>query len=624
MKKTHFRLYYRILVGLIVGGMLCSSPAVANRFDKVNVRTWDTNTKPNFFPETDDPRVAVDWLKERPSFGIAFSGGGTRSAAATLGELRALKELGWIDKARYISANSGGSWTVMPFIYLPNELDKKHFLETYGLLPPEEIERRFLGTYVPPEQIDDTMLGPDREMDKLSMSRAIAKSRIWTKLPSARRRDEAYADVIGKIFLKPFDLHKREKVFTFHDKALQVALEANSDLEREDFQFVTRQRPYPIFVGSLSVPPKWHVGNGELFLVEATPLYTGIRNEFLEPLEISFRNLFGNKNLLIGGGYIESFGYDSYAPKGDGPNADGLWEVRLEGKLSDIKLRKNKRYRFTLSDVIGMSGAAPAITIEKARIAQVVFPAFRHWAVDRKTVLGDKNLQNKAKEMVHGDGGDIDNLAVMPLLSRKVENILAFINTSTSFPKRNADCGNITNKVMTDDLISLFTAEGTTKNNLVIKDQDGEKLKALCQAFSELKKKGEPLVYCDQYGITDNKRLAVLGKGYRPSICWVYLDRSNEWIAKIKAGSGNGKNTTSALKAQRGNFDTFPHYLTFFETTKVIDLNPGRVHALSNLTAWSVIKSKKYLEENLLEPYLDQPSTEKPSLPVMESEREGW
>src|SRR3954465_7942145 len=64
------------------------------------------------FPETDRLRTL------RPvDFGIAFSGGGTRSAAAVLGQLRALHELKWLESVRYMSAASGGAWGAVPYAF---------------------------------------------------------------------------------------------------------------------------------------------------------------------------------------------------------------------------------------------------------------------------------------------------------------------------------------------------------------------------------------------------------------------------------------------------------------------------------------------------------------------------
>ena len=380
-------------------------------------------------------------------------------------------------------------------------------------------------------------------------------------------------------------------MFTFHDKALQAVLKANKDLSQENFYTVSRERPYPVIVGSLRVPLKGDPEKSELFLLEATPLYTGVRNEFNVPS--------GKKSqpteILIGGGYVESLGYDSYEPEENESN-NGLWEVQLEGKKSRGRISSNKRYRFTLSDVIGMSGAAPAILIADKGVHLEVFPEFRHWAVDRKKVMSDDNLRNKAKELKHGDGGDIDNLALMPLLARKVKNILVFINTSVPFSE-NANCSRVSTEIMVDDVISLFRPVEDLKNNVVIEDQDGKELEALCQAFSKRKTEGKPLVYCNTYNIRDNHRQAIRGEGYRPAVCWVYLDRTNEWIEKLNASGG--KKTTD-LKKGKGDFDHFPHYKTFIEKkTKLIDLNRERVHALSNLTAWTVLRSKDYLAEKM-------------------------
>src|SRR6266576_3133183 len=45
--------------------------------------------------------------------GIAFSGGGTRSASATIGQLRGLRQNGWLGRVRYVTAVSGGSWAAV-------------------------------------------------------------------------------------------------------------------------------------------------------------------------------------------------------------------------------------------------------------------------------------------------------------------------------------------------------------------------------------------------------------------------------------------------------------------------------------------------------------------------------
>ncbi|MEZ9123602.1 hypothetical protein BCU39_020770 [Vibrio cyclitrophicus] len=60
----------------------------------------------NHFPETELLSFKEDYANR--DLGVAFSGGGTRSAACTLGQLKALDELGLLPRVKYISAVSGG------------------------------------------------------------------------------------------------------------------------------------------------------------------------------------------------------------------------------------------------------------------------------------------------------------------------------------------------------------------------------------------------------------------------------------------------------------------------------------------------------------------------------------
>src|ERR1041384_3445948 len=73
-----------------------------------------TKSGPPSFPESRTMST------QHEDFGIAFSGGGTRSASASIGELRGLKKNGWLDKVRYVAAVSGGSWAAIPFTYWPD------------------------------------------------------------------------------------------------------------------------------------------------------------------------------------------------------------------------------------------------------------------------------------------------------------------------------------------------------------------------------------------------------------------------------------------------------------------------------------------------------------------------
>lgn len=51
------------------------------------------------------------------SWGIAFSGGGARAQAFTVGILQSINDAGLLEKVPIISANSGGTWAMVPLAY---------------------------------------------------------------------------------------------------------------------------------------------------------------------------------------------------------------------------------------------------------------------------------------------------------------------------------------------------------------------------------------------------------------------------------------------------------------------------------------------------------------------------
>lgn len=553
-----------------------SSPAPTTdsdeRFDHVRVRTWRADDA-SWPPELRDPELAVPWLAERPSFGIAFSGGGSRSATATLGQLRALHRLGWLKKARWVGASSGSTWTLIPWVYLPTSHD----------------ETIFLGPYLPPEALTEATLRPETPV-KGAMETVLHDARIGRPLlRSSLRGDETWSGLIGSVFLAPFGLNDRDQVFTFHREARDRILAANPQLRTDDILVVERRdRPYPVLIGTLLVRQTSNRPD-DRHPLELTPLATGLRPRVETTKD--------DERVVLGGGQVETFGYDSYEPDPVEAGPDGRVRVRLEGSLRRGELRSNDRYRFTLSDLIGVSSAAPAAGMVGHHVPNELFPEHRHWPVD--PVDRSRPFRRKADEYVHADGGVLDNLGVLPLLARRAESLLVFINTSVPFVRPADGCGAVTAggddddppATFVDDLISLFRPTRKLPHNVVF---DGDGLERICETFSEQQARGEPLVHCERYAVAANARYGIAP--HEASTCWMYLDRSTRWTSAITA---DGKRT-AALADGTSPFDTFPHYDTFTEQTATpIDLDRERVVALTNLTAWSVLERAETIREAL-------------------------
>ncbi len=576
---------------------------------RLKARVWDTVNNPHFYPETADDDYKVPWVNDPDrtahSFGVAFSGGGTRSAAATLGELRALHKLGWIDKAQYMSVISGGSWAAVPYIFVRDE--RRERLLGFGPSTDE---------YVAPDSINDDVL---QRKDKESLALAISQSRVvFRSLVNLLtfKGDESYARTLSSIFLEPFDLHDPSKFF-HHESTIDNVLAANPDLSRSDFYLAPDDRPYLIAGGVMfsrkefddKVDPQ-----DVMFPLEMTPIYTGL----------STGHVHTDVNLLegpIGGGYLESFAYDSCAPS----------KAVVHQSSSDPWLLKSrstggKKFTFTLGDMIAISGAAPAeILATKVRYNSLTFPELHHWPITSDSVP-------PVQEIKHGDGGHIDNLGVMPLLARKVKNILVFVNTRQEF----VPATDKNDMEIMENVKAFFVKSRNRKHIRVFTE------KTFIEMTAEFKKdytNGDPLVFCskDTAMVADADVLDRFNispdPGYKPNVCWVYLDRSMKWINRVanahgisavdhrncaKEGAINADqcdtdgslNITKSksdkyvtrLVSKKKQFRNFPHYRTFGEQVKklhVIDLKKVQVNALAHLTTWSILTAKDDINDAL-------------------------
>ncbi|CAE6868771.1 hypothetical protein R75461_08450 [Paraburkholderia nemoris] len=86
----------------------------------------------NPLPLCDDDKIQVDCIKstknhkvseltltqdDRPTLGLTFSGGGSKSSPFVMGVLKRFVDEGWIYKTQYLSSVSGGSYTAFYLYY---------------------------------------------------------------------------------------------------------------------------------------------------------------------------------------------------------------------------------------------------------------------------------------------------------------------------------------------------------------------------------------------------------------------------------------------------------------------------------------------------------------------------
>lgn len=507
------------------------------RLKHVSSKVWDA-TDPDFdFPELTDSELKIPELKRRANVGVAFSGGGTRSASATLGQLRGLAELGLLKSVRYLSCVSGGSWACVPFSYLPEEW-------------PDE---SFLGQHINPEDISVDSI---RKTDHTSFADRVANSVVvddFLRNAAKFAGDETYGRAIGDVFLDQFGINSSRRFFTHSSKSVNSILRRNPKMEKTDFYKMRSNRPF-VIVGSTLLRLENKDPKPRLIQFETTPLYVGSRVRH-------FRAGSGNRH--IGGGYIEPFAFDSDEPD-DPPNAKKVVRVRLG----------LKRHRYTLPDVIGTSGAAPAEILARIGLDMVGFPEFRHWPVD-------KPHDSSAKEYSFGDGGHLENLGIMPLLMRGVERIVVFVNTKTRL--KGGQKGEIN-----DSIPPLFgQTPGFTINHVFPKSR----YERLINSLKAAKESGETVMFKDTYRIRKAKHYGIKG-GWDVEVLWVYNERVKTWEDKLRPEI---RETIGS-----GSLGSFPHYKTFFQNPPaIIDLSAKQVNLLAHLSCWNVMSNSETFKHML-------------------------
>lgn len=421
--------------------------------------------------------------KEKIDLGIVFSGGGTRSAMATIGQLRALHELGWLQKARYVSAVSGGAWGAMPFLFACDAKSSSLYEDVYQnckklykenpdtclRMDPrikedtKRLNRKLLGDYTPPQKLnEDVLCAIPTETNTLMYNMTHAHIGLhmpwsWVTLHA----DESYANALQSLFLERAGV--RQDFFTLSRSVRDKIIERNTILQgmESEFSILRPGMPFPIINAVLFTKRTGSLGEGKpaprVFPLEITPLYVGFGKSF--PHMGYPRTACLKDYTDIGGGWIEPFAYDSRPPDetqipkkqvDKSKQACVRQEDKKYQKLQDCRESSDKepgqcrvkllmpRNHFTLADAIAASGAAPQEIITSIPVAKhgflenLGFPEFNHWPVRGRVFRGQK-----MKTPV-GDGVDFDECsqALAGRGKKKKTDVVALAHDDSSFEKK--------------------------------------------------------------------------------------------------------------------------------------------------------------------------------------------
>ncbi|MEZ4294579.1 MAG: patatin-like phospholipase family protein [Polyangiaceae bacterium] len=537
---------------------------------QIRARVW-LDPSGSVYPELELPEIAA-----RPSAGLCLSGGGTRAMVAAVGYLRAFSELGLLDRFRYTSAVSGGSWASIPF--------------TYWRTGARD-DRELLGDLLAPEDLDRTRLqAPLPDSYLASCAARSFRDNVFDGL-TEEGPARAWNSAVGEVFLAPWGLHDPEarRSYTWSAATRDAIVARQSDLpgaarlSAEDFLLARGGRPFPIVSAALLGP----AGLGrhtrlDLVSYEMTPLYSGILKS--TAIDYSFEGR-APVHRRVGGGVIEPFAAGGAGPGWMADAAVQTLTLEHPETFADLAFSigtSSSAFATTMTEKLGasraLSGRVPALSYWPPRAGDV--PRSRPWEL--------------------GDGGTLDNYGLFPLLARGVETIVVLVNTKEKLgldwtPGEGSYQGQIDAY-----LPPLFGVHEPQPAIALQRNQvfPREELGSLVSALQDAKRAGGPVMAVREHEVLDNEWLGIRG-GRKVRVAWMLLDRVPRFEERLppqtRAMIGLGNQSAGA-----GPFGEFPNYKTIGANPwSLVRLEPEQIRLLAALCSWSVMDQRRVLGELL-------------------------
>lgn len=526
-----------------------------NKYLTLNTHIYDSINIPN-----DIENILFGNKKD---IALCFSGGGPRSCAATLGYIRAFIKLNLLKDIKYVSCVSGSTWTWVPFTYLKENWNEEKFvgLDIFGNL------NKKLNT-------NDINYTDEKYFGNSLISYANNFSLLLYIYESLRylghdERSRIWPYMLGKIFLEPYQLLDTQ--FFAPNKNIAEIFKNNLQINEEFKIPYNNDRPFIITNTNVVKPDKkGTLVNTNFDLINITPLYSGT----LSTLHIDNEN-YGN-------GYINTYAFNPHIyNKSENKNFAKV-EIPISHPITDI-------HRFNLFDMMGTSSAAFGIITEFFGLDSVN-PSYK---------LIDKE-QNKLKYFDFVDGGVLDNTGILPMLQRKVKNIVLFVNSDSKIDITNNDDDMTKSIDLTLRQLFLGNVDINKQtylhhfeyiNDLKVFENKNNKLwtKFLNVIRYNIENNDTAFAQLENIKTLENTNLHI-PKYKIDKLIIIYLYQSNDWTY-------NRIDENIRKMLDTDYYKNFPYYNTIFENTGLIEkellaLLPSEFNLLADLTYYNTMKNK--------------------------------
>ena len=478
-----------------------------------------------------------------PATAVCFSGGGTRSMVATVGQLRGLAALGVLDRVGYVSSVSGSAWAAVPFAFardraarlgavtLPNQLTLEHLghVDPRSLLAP--VTSRFGDRFA-----------------ALDADPTVPPGQAWCR-------------AVGETFLTPHGLYDAAHPVTFGPAMSSLGPTLVGEFEIAACQRPVTAEPFPVVHATLNWPEARSREQHHLPF-EYTPLYVGApgRRELLDP---------SGAVRTVGGSYVEPCGVNGEPSDGANVAAGRVEMVTASGP-------------FTLADVLG---ATSALSTPDRDVTG--YPHTRY-----RTVPAPGSGPHTVNDLFT-DGGDVDTHALLGMLRRRIPAIVIFLNSVWPLDL-DYDHADWPEPGQIDPALPPLFGQPSARwphNHVFPRPAYRE----VVDAWQRAKSAGRPLVASARLPVLTNRWWGIEG-GWDVSVCWVYIGLARDWETRLPTAVRQvlAADEVHSLVAR------FPHYRT-------VGQNPGsltrltslQANLLADLTGWGVLESAHAMRDVL-------------------------
>lgn len=574
--------------------------------DHYNAKAWQSASE---YPVGDE-FPEVEYLSEKPSSSISFTGGGSRSYLCSMGYLAGLNELGLIPGIRYMTGVSGGSWATIAYSYKQIDVDDKTYLGP--VVFPADITREGLS------EMDPNCARSYTDNDFVKYTLGAIKD------GSASTIAEGWTMATQKYYFEPAGI-KAGAPFSLNEDTVSDIVKRNPSLKNTEFIMPTnKDRPFPM-VGTTLVGPAEGAGytfdNRNLTMIEISPLYIG---QFrTQTVGFNYHSATEKSHHEVIGGAIEpfAFGITGAAP------LTGL----KSGQVSDTLKVPVPPQVFDLQWAGSASGYAEGAFFESLKPNELSNTLGMHFVSTHSTLLlhhpnilvytmvlshvcgicwqdywSPSSRHPSSKDTLFCDGGSYENIMLPSMLQRGLKKIALFFNSVT--PLQPSTTWDVLTEPplksqIDDGFSSLF---GVLPEDYVkweersfdfSKDQffSTDDYAPTVLALQDAQQKGDGIIYTANLTTVNNDWWGIPA-GLTAEITFVYLGRLKNWEAQLSdemrellVPAEDADDLAHTI--EDGPFRHFPHYPTSGGL-----LNAEQANVLSDMTGWLIHQNAELFE----------------------------